>query len=737
MSGDFTLPPGLLGRFGVIKLWPDIQVAEDEVIARLVNAAKLLGLECVVLDHMGRRLEEGGEPLTGKELDFVIHLHFSTPKSYDVFSFVTLWNPPQFFHDFGYRPSIENLLTHDDYLSCESPGADLHLRRLIHEDATHLPAEFTLFHSLGTPILPPTIGEGKIFYMGINWERLGQTAGRHQTVLNLLDGTGMLSIYGPEELRGVKVWDGFESYQRSLPFDGTTAIEEIHRAGICLALSSEPHKDTVLMSNRLFEGLAAGALVICDENPWARDHYGDTLLYVDMRDGAEAVAARITEHVRWARSNPEEATALAARAQAIFKRDHRMDASLIRLYEGFPARRDRLAALALAETDATATRILFLAPDPADEAFQRQLHAARDEIARGFGACLLVDRHDLATAHAVVKAEGGGVEIRAADFFQRDSAGAVVRRNRIGAVLKPEFLAAPAGSQILVVSPNEKLYENHVAILSGTLSRHPEAAYAWSKAVQRLEDGRGETVFEVERDLNLLSRDPATPIGWARFLFRADAVREVSELLLESLDMRASSGMAFYAEGQATRRATLMIDARRDRPFLGIAVPEAAQRRLAPELWQDVEAIRDLYPARFDELERVPDLRGEVHQIQRRMQDSSDILHKAFHDLHEAFLDIRGHQQNWQRSSDILHKAFHDLHEAFLDIRSHQQEGRRSSDILHKAFHELHEAFLGMKKDTQETSRGRLSRVVAERLPVSKTLKPALRSMLARLRGPR
>ena len=35
-----TLPPGLIGKFGVVKLWPGVKVAEDEVIARLKLAAE-------------------------------------------------------------------------------------------------------------------------------------------------------------------------------------------------------------------------------------------------------------------------------------------------------------------------------------------------------------------------------------------------------------------------------------------------------------------------------------------------------------------------------------------------------------------------------------------------------------------------------------------------------------------------------------------------------------------------
>ena len=613
---DFKLPAGLLGRFGVVKLWPDIQVAEDEVIARLENTARLLGVECVVIDHMGRVLGSKGEPLTAAELDFVIHLHFSTPKAYDIFSFVTLWNPVQFLHDFGYRSTTENLLTHDDFLSCQSPVADLHLKRLIHDSSSHLPPAFNLFHALSTPVLPPSLGDLKIFYMGINWERLGRGGSRHQTVLNILDKSSVLRIFGPETLRGVRVWEGFGSYQRPLPFDGTSVIEEIHKAGICLALSSEPHKDAALMSNRLFEGLAAGALVICDENPWARTHFGDTLLYVDLRDGAEAVARRILEHVKWARANPEAALDLAARAQAIFKRGYTMDASLATIYGGLQARKAELAALQRPAGGAAALRMVFLAPDPAAEAFGRQVAAALAHRAQGYETALLVDERDLLEAgkRAAALAPAGTAPpaLRGAAFFQRDSLGKVVRRNRVGPVLKAEFEAAPEGSLLLFVAPNETVFSNHAAMLAGLLSRHPEADYAWSKAIICLNDGAGEPHFSVEPEFDLLSRDPGAPIGLARFLFRAGAFGTVRELLLESLDLRASAALAIYAKGVTTGRASVTVD-RRKSFHLGLLEDAEAERDMHGEVRPDLEAIRDLHPARFDAMDRSERILSHLH----------------------------------------------------------------------------------------------------------------------------
>ena len=50
----FKKPDGLLGRFAVVKPWPDVQAAEDENIARLQITARSLGLDCVVVDPEGQ-----------------------------------------------------------------------------------------------------------------------------------------------------------------------------------------------------------------------------------------------------------------------------------------------------------------------------------------------------------------------------------------------------------------------------------------------------------------------------------------------------------------------------------------------------------------------------------------------------------------------------------------------------------------------------------------------------------
>ena len=72
-------------RFAVIKLWPGVKAAEDEVIERLKIAAKSLGLECLVVDPSARLIQPPHARLTQQDVDFVLSLHFEAPKQFDIF----------------------------------------------------------------------------------------------------------------------------------------------------------------------------------------------------------------------------------------------------------------------------------------------------------------------------------------------------------------------------------------------------------------------------------------------------------------------------------------------------------------------------------------------------------------------------------------------------------------------------------------------------------------------------
>lgn len=598
MSDPFVLPQGMKGRFGVVKLWPKLKTAEDENIARLKRTARSMGLECVEIDDQGRSVEQASRQMTQDDLDFVIHLHFQTPKAYDIFSFVALWNPLQFYHEWGYERFSRNLLTHDDFLSCDSPAADDMVKRMILADPTRAAPEFHMFHSLSDPVFEPTLGDGKLYYVGINWERLGQGRSRHQEILKALDDTGDLRLYGPKIFHGVRVWEGYKSYVDELPFDGASSIAAINKAGIVLVLSSKAHKESALMSNRLFEAAAAGALAICDENPFAKKHFGDSVLYIDTSLPSDQVVRQIRDHLAWIKSHPQDALNLAQRAQAIFNEKFRLNISLAEIYAGFQNRKQELRRLyAPIKTDRQATLYLLL-PDFDKEILQRHIRSFQTQNYPSCRAVLVVDEYDLAKHDdeitATIKEKNAAITLSPCPFYKRNGVGKILFRLPRGKILADvlrEDALLETGSYYCFVAPNETLFSHHIEGLVAALEAEPARAYAASQALLRHTSADGETHHDVSENLYLTRYVANNPSGYARLLFRhGDHNAREREIVLPYLDIMAPLGLTKLEESALSPRATVI--ARIQDKFCNATHVVLREEKI----------LRDQNPAVFDKL---------------------------------------------------------------------------------------------------------------------------------------
>ncbi len=539
MEQDFVLPPGLHGRFAIVKLWPELKTAEDECIARLKIAAENLGLECIEIHADGRLLDEPDKIIAKKDVDFVLHLHYDTPKLYDVFSFVALWNPIQFYHEWGYSRTSRNLLTHDDFVSCSSPAADDHVGCLVRKVATHLPPFFNLYHSIADIVHPPSLGDHKLFYAGINWDALRGGISRHQELLKRLDKTGNLRIFGPAIFQGVNVWKGYASYVREIPFDGVSMLDEISKAGIALVLSSQAHKDSELMSNRLFESLAAGALVICDENNFARKFFGESLLYIDSRCSIEQICDDIENHLIWAKKNHFEALTMIKKAQEIFRQKFSLKKNLSDLFLGLPGRKLKLLKRLYPEP-CTQIKICLnmLLPEYSDTILDAYIINVVAQEYKNFSPVLIIDKiavkKNLASIKNALLRSPIPIEVLEVDFFAYGINKDIQTRRKIGEViaevLEGQMLQADA---VVFVAPNEKIFSNHLQVLAGSLHRNPNTNCGATSVV--IKHGY-QPVHAVHERIDFCQFDPACPIGYARFIFRVSALPGDLRLVLPYLD---------------------------------------------------------------------------------------------------------------------------------------------------------------------------------------------------------
>lgn len=527
----------LLRKFAIVKLWPHLKTAEDECVARIKSAARLLNLECIEVDSFARLTSSPHTQLTGDDIDFVLHLHYETPKCYDIFSIVALWNPIEFYHMWGYRRHSSHLLTHDDFVSCESPSADAHVGRMIARSPMRVGPQFTLHHSVAEPILPPTTGEQRLFYVGINWERLNNKNGRHAELLRLLDKSKQIRIYGPRVFQGIAVWEGYESYSGPLPFDGTSIIHKIHQAGVCLCLSSDAHKDSELMTSRLFEGLAAGAVIIVDENAFARRHFGETLLYVDTRVETEELYEQILVHLDWIKRNREEATSLARAAQEIFLERFVLTRTLGELYNGLEPRKKELERLYTPHDATGMATICCLIPEFTPEILDRHLSSCKAQRYKKLEIRIFFSEADLrmfgGRIEKLVSESGLPVVIDEAAYYTTTRAGRIPRK--LGQVLS-ELVQRPMNSEyVLIVAPNEQLFSDHLPSLIRTLELNPDSAIAAADALLRHKSTAGD-----HADLSRAPKRGAIPdrfpIGYARLLFRRRDIPSDLPNVLSALD---------------------------------------------------------------------------------------------------------------------------------------------------------------------------------------------------------
>lgn len=545
MDINFNLPKDAIGRFAVVKLWPEIKTAEDECIARLKTAAQRLGIECVEVNADGSLLAEPHHIVGKGDVDFVIHLHYDTPKRYDAFSFVALWNPTQFYHEWGYARCSRNLTTHDDFISCSATAADDHVSRMVRGKHTHLPAKFHLYHSTPDIVHGPSLGDGKLFYAGINWEAISGGKSRHQEVLKRLDPTGLLRIYGPTIFSGVRVWAGYKSYVREVPFDGVSMLDEISKAGIALVLSSQAHKDSALMSNRLFESVAAGALVICDENPFGRRFFGDSLLYIDSRSSVEQIHTDIVRHLDWARQHPDLALAKITSAQAIFREHFSLTQNLADIYSGLADRKQQLRGR---QNPPSAPRmhvkLNLLMPEFSDAVLKAHLQSAATQEYADFSTALVIDkRTDESTRSQIVAATATSatpIDIVEVDFYRYGLHSDITTRRKLGEIIGELLTAASASDAFVVVAPNERIYSNHLAVLAGSLQR--DAAVHCASTAAILLDGE-TPVHTVHEVLDFGHVNSHGPCGYGRFIFRMSAVAADIGIALPYLDGRPMAAL--------------------------------------------------------------------------------------------------------------------------------------------------------------------------------------------------
>lgn len=329
-------------RIGLVHNWPGARNSELDIILRVIPIAEKLGHVCVIIDPMGQELTEDGQRclphIRHDDFDVVLNLHYLNPKLLSGISYVVNWNPLTYLtHDPITKRSLpikqfnfiaDAFRSHDRVLSAGSGLVDGFVNTLRNETSvSYLPqASLSLHTTIATPppavTAPPAPNKAKVFYIGVNWEKLSQSKDkhvRHNGLFEYLDKSNEFAFYGLREQYGIPLWEGISSYQGELPFDGGKSIIEASRKyGITLVLSSQQHRDSELVSTRVFQACAAGTVIISDRNGFLHNYFGNHIYSFDYGDSPKETADNILAQVKHIKDNWEDAQKNALACQRIF-----------------------------------------------------------------------------------------------------------------------------------------------------------------------------------------------------------------------------------------------------------------------------------------------------------------------------------------------------------------------------------------------------------------------------------
>lgn len=526
--------------------WPDIKNAEYEVIKRFCIAAENIGSKIIVTNNNGYPVWASDDspvddtrPLGRDDVDFVLSLHFESPRLTDIYSYYAIWQPVSFYFDFGYEASVEKLMTHNDALSCSSDIADAHVRSLIGAARPTPPAPFPfLFHSPAEPYFEPAITDAaRLFYIGINWERLGSKKGRHHELLRLLDEDDLIDIYGPRVFLGKRPWEGFDTYRGEIPFDGTSVIRALAGSGICLAMSSHPHQQSGVMSNRLFEGLAGGCAIIANPHPIIDKYFADVVYEIDDTVSDEELFFQVKGIIEEIRRDPAAANERARIGQERMRNLFSLEKCLQALINQHETRSADFAKQIAAKGDVT---VIF--------PFRGHRLAEAERVIDDLAAQAGITQHlvfvcDPAFADGAGKALVAGLEARFDKVtVLRDVFGRAAVEATTGQALAAA-LPHVTSKHFALVRTGERFFRDHFGALARRLEDDAEARVAASGKLDESYEGtqrdrfitRSVAGLGVPTELDqLLADDDFTDTG--RFLFDSAVLHNLRPELLALMD---------------------------------------------------------------------------------------------------------------------------------------------------------------------------------------------------------
>ncbi len=164
----------------------------------------------------------------------------------------------------------------------------------------------------------------RLFYIIANWgNRLSDE--KYKILQSKLALTDYTSLYGISKLKDIYG----EAFKGEISYDGESLIDLISEHGVCLILHSDTHIKYEIPSGRIFEAVAASAVVISDLNPFVIKNFGDSVLYIDQNLDGSSMFEQIDAHIHWIKNHSKQALIMAKKAHKILENNFLLEDQLL------------------------------------------------------------------------------------------------------------------------------------------------------------------------------------------------------------------------------------------------------------------------------------------------------------------------------------------------------------------------------------------------------------------------
>ena len=529
-------------RYAFLYTWPNnsFKNAEYECLKRVEIAAKNNNIPIDIISKNGYLLDneyfETKQRVKESDYEFMVSVHYDDIKFLDIFMYYTLWVPPEIAMRYDcYNQIKKNILFNDDYIVHDLGGMSGHLKTLLWDTGRSLDGASSLTAAPPASCAQePRLDDPYLFYCGINWEKLIGEQKRHAGLFDLLEEYPHIKIYGPES-----TWTGSKRYCGTIPFDGVSIINEINKAGIVLALSSDAHYRAGSATNRIYEGCAGGAVIISDTNPYIINKFGDSVLYFDFdKRNPNKMYNQIIDHVDWVRKHREEAKKIAKKSQEIFLKDHAMERQLRRLIENHERRKQYVSSVLLSK-DKKAVVLTLLIIDSfkidADDVklIENTIYNINNQIEKNINLVIACDEKNKDNIYKIVNNTIlNGTSVNICPFAIYDE---FENKWKTKGQIFTEVCKKYTHSYVMMLSGNEGMFKDHISSLKRVLEDDENAAIAYCGSLAETSDGEFNNYqFEIIKKTKIYDGEFFTSFG--QFLMKSKVEQYLPDYVFDNID---------------------------------------------------------------------------------------------------------------------------------------------------------------------------------------------------------